>query len=58
MIDIALSNKNSQGIQKILDEQSEDLQQFLRVACGDFSAVRSLMSLMLSEHFNCQSKVE
>ncbi len=56
MIDIKLSNRNSQGIQKILEEQQEDLQAFLRVSILDsvrgVKAAQQLVGLALSEHFN------
>ena len=60
MIDIALSNYNSQGIQKILDEHQEELQIFLQVSVYNkpYTLAQELVSLVLSEHFNCQQRTE
>ena len=57
MIDIALSNYNSQGIQKILEEQHLELQVFLHsVSSGDAHDVaQELVGLILSEHCNVNS---
>lgn len=54
MIDIALSNYNSQGIQKILEEEQEYLQFFLHIDFrgGYYKPVQELVGLILSEHFN------
>lgn len=56
MIDIKLSNFNSQNIQKILEERKFELQEFMHDAqiLHTYPDVQELVGLLLSEHFNCQ----
>lgn len=51
MIDIALSNRNSQEIQALLETRFEELTNF---ACGGniYVAARILIAHMLEEHLN------
>jgi len=58
MINIVLSNKNHQGIQKLLEEQQGELQKFIQDQDKTikYPATRLLVSLMLSEHFNCKGE--
>lgn len=55
MIDIALSNYNSQGIQDLLENNHKELLAFsigMPIEDVPFLKVRALVAYVLSEHFN------
>ena len=54
-MDIKLSNANIQGIQAVLDEDSEQLEKFINNPHIKYYTVKALICFMLSEHENSKS---
>jgi hypothetical protein len=55
MIDIALSNYNSQGIQDLLENNLGELMVFLQDENNECYKVRALVSFTVSEHMNIKN---